>query len=249
MFRFFSFFVGSFFLFFSIAEGIDRRKNNPEYQHMFALGEECNTAKITWHDYGLVYAKYLSHLRNKPIKFLEIGILHGDSVKMWERYFPKGDLHFVDKTFERITYFSKRSSYYLADQKIPEELRKVIKETGSGFDVIMDDAGHHSEGQITSFIELFPHLKSGGLYIIEDLHTSYWKRYGGHGNHKNPVAGSGSIIEFLQNLIHDVNFVGANTGRSNFPLLSENYKANLSYYQKHIYSIHFYDSVCIVIKR
>lgn len=238
------------FSYFSLSEAIDRRQNNAEYKHLITLGNASGSAKFTWHDYGLVYSQYLSPLKNKPIKLLEIGILNGDSVKLWEDYFPMAELHFIDCTMENVTYFSKRSRYLLADQGNPEDLQKVIEITGGEFDVIIDDGGHMMGQQITSFIELFPHIKSGGMYIVEDLHTSYWQGYGGgEGTQEKPLAGERTAIAFFQNLVHDINFIGANAGRVNYELLSENYKETLSYYQKTIYSIHFYDSMCIIIKR
>ncbi|NGX37151.1 MAG: L-olivosyl-oleandolide 3-O-methyltransferase [Chlamydiae bacterium] len=238
-----------FFSYFSASEAVDRRQNNAEYDHMFALGVASSCDKATLHDYPLVYSEYLSPLKNKPIKLLEIGILHGKSVKLWEDYFPNAELHFIDRSMEYVTYFSKRSHYHLADQGNPEDLKRVIETTGGEFDVIIDDGGHCMKQQIVSFIELFPHIKSGGMYIVEDLHTSYWNVYGGGGTQENPSAGEGTAIAFFQNLVHDVNFVGANTGRVNYELHSESYKQTLSYYQKNIYSIHFYDSMCIIIKR
>lgn len=237
------------FCYFYDAKAVDRKKNNPEYKHLITLGNASGSAKFTWHDYGLVYSQYLSPLKDKPIKLLEIGILNGDSVKLWENYFPKAELHFIDCSMARVTYFSKRSHYHLADQGNPDDLKKVIEITGGEFDVIIDDGGHCMDQQITSFIELFPHIKSGGMYIVEDLHTSYWLDFGGAGTQENPLAGEGSAITFFQNLVHDINFIGANAGRVNYELLSENYKKTLSYYQKNIYSIHFYDSMCIIIKR
>ncbi len=37
------------------------------------------------------------------------------------------------------------------------------------FDIIIDDASHASHHQQNGFLEMFPKLRSGGLYIIEDL--------------------------------------------------------------------------------
>jgi len=235
--------------YFSVSEAIDRKTNNPEYKHLINLGIASGSAKFTWHDYGVVYSQYLSPIKNKPIKFLEIGILHGDSVKFWEAYLPNAELHFIDHSMAYVNYHSKRSKYHLADQGNPADLKKVIEITGGEFDVIIDDGGHTMSQQITSFIELFPHIKSGGMYIVEDLHTSYWSDYGQPGTQEHPLTGEDSAITFFQNLVHDVNYIGANTKRVNYELLKESYKAKLSYYQKNIYSIHFYDSMCIIIKR
>ncbi|MEL7432119.1 MAG: class I SAM-dependent methyltransferase [Chlamydiota bacterium] len=223
-----------------------------EYTFMDQLAVEAGTAKSSlYHDYMRVYSKYFASLRNQPIKFLEIGILHGQSVQFWERYFPKGTLHFIDSSFDRIDYFSTRSTYHLADQANALDLRKVMKDSGGDFNIIIDDGGHVANQQITSFLELFPHVKSGGMYIIEDLHTSYWKNYGGSdaGSAESPIPGEKSAITFLQGLIHDLNFVGARTGIADHRKLSPELKASLSYTKAHIDSMHFYDSLCIILKK
>jgi hypothetical protein len=121
-----------------------------------------------------VYANYFHHRRNEPIKLLEIGIHKGNSVLLWENYFPLGGLHFIDIRFDDIEYYSDRSRYYLADQANVEDLNRVIKESGGCFDVIIDDGGHFMNQQITSFVHLFPHLNPGGLYIIEEWCRRLW---------------------------------------------------------------------------
>jgi len=71
----------------------------------------------------------------------------------------------------------------------------VLHALGS-FDVVVDDGGHHSFEQIASFSELFPRLRTGGWYFIEDLHCSYVEMYQDDG----PTA-----IGFLKTLFDDVN--------------------------------------------
>lgn len=160
---------------------------------------------------------------------------------MWEEYFKSAELHFMDITDQGIQYFSKRSHYHLCNQENAEQLQGFVKTTGGDFDIIIDDGGHTMKQQITSFSVLFPHVKSGGMYIIEDLHTSYWERYGG-GRKK-------TTINFLKTLIDDVNYVGAKTSRASHLNLSPAILEDLNIYKEKIYSIHFYDSVAIIIKR
>ena len=160
---------------------------------------------------------------------------------MWEEYFPNADLHFIDITFDNVQYRSDRSRYYLCDQNNSAQLLDFIQSSGGNFDVILDDGGHTMSQQITSFCTLFPHVKSGGMYIIEDLHTSYWSLFGG--------GGADSTIHFLKSLIDDVNYVGAKTSGASHRDLPSSLLDELNLYQKQIYSIHFYDSVAIIIKR
>jgi hypothetical protein len=216
--------------------------NQEEYRYLneIALKTEADKGS-NYHNYTEFYSQYLSPLKEKPIKFLEIGIFRGASVKMWEKYFPNADLHFIDITFQNVEYFSNRSHYHLCDQSNPDQLKQFIHSTGGDFDVILDDGGHTMVQQITSFCILFPHIKNGGIYIIEDLHTSYWSSYGG--------GGPDSTVNFLKKLIDEVNYVGAKTARASHLNLCPAILSELNIYQKQIHSIHFYDSAAIIIKR
>lgn len=219
-------------------------ENQEKYHEMDAIACEVGADKGSfYHDYTRVYSKYFSPFREAPIKFLEIGLYKGSSAHLWEQYFPKAELHFMDICFDLVEHSSGRSMYHLVDQSKPDQLKGFIQDVGGGFDIILDDGGHTMNQQITSFKELFPHVKSGGMYIIEDLHTSYWKSFGG-GNPRGP-----NTISFLKGLIDDVNYVGATSAKAKHIDMPEELENKLSYYQKEIESIHFYDSIAIIFKR
>lgn len=225
-----------------------------EYQYLDAIAVAVDASQTSGkgsngHNYTEIYAQYFAPLKNKPIKFLEIGIFQGNGVKMWERYFKKGDLHFIDISFDQVSYFSKRSHYYLADQSNPADLLRVMDMTGGDFDLIIDDGGHTMKQQLVSFTTLFPYLKSRGMYVIEDLHTSYWKEYQGGGSLRFPKSGPKTCVQFLKDLVDEVNFVGARTGLASHINIPKEIERELNDYRKNIYSIHFYDSLCVIIKR
>ncbi len=216
------------------------------------IGKDCQTDKFSSHDYLSIYESYFVQLRDKPLKFLEIGFFVGASARMWDQYFPNATLFFIDKEEDFFKKYSQglssRCNFYICDQSEEADLLKFIQDVGGRFDVILDDGGHTMNQQITSFKVLFPYVKSGGIYIIEDLHTSYWESFGGLGSVGNPVASEKSTIRFLQSLVDDVNFIGATTGYADRKLCSAHIKNNLNYYQKHIKSIHFYGSLCFILK-
>ena len=130
---------------------------------------------------------------------------------MWENYFTQAELHFIDITDSKILYHSDRSTYHFLDQSNVKQLKDFVKSTGGNYDIIIDDGGHTMAQQKISFVNLFPAVKNGGMYIIEDLHTSYWSIYGGGGTPEKPSANNASMTVFLQKLVDDVNFVGART--------------------------------------
>lgn len=87
---------------------------------------------------------------------------------------------------------------FTGDQADIKFLETFISASGGGFDVIIDDGGHTMNQQITSFNRLFPIVKPGGIYFVEDLATSYMEGYGGK-------KGSGTMMEMVQELLDDLN--------------------------------------------
>lgn len=219
-------------------------KTNPEaYRHLDDIALKTGTDKgSNFHDYMEAYSQHFDAIKDEPIKFLEIGIYEGSSVKLWEEYFKNAELHFIDVSLGAVKYHSTRSHYHIARQEVACDLYQFIKAAGTGFDVMIDDGGHTMKQQITSFIYLFSHLKSKGVYVIEDLHTSYWSS-------KDQSIRNETTIAFLKNLIDKVNFVGVSTGCASHRNLSDTVIKKLDIYKKTIQSICFYDSLVFITKR
>ena len=142
------------------------------------LAEKHGTDKAE-HGYCEIYEPLLGHLRDEPIKLLELGVWKGASVHMWDDYFTNADsdLCFIDKDITRVeakTSLSERVRLYRSDQtEWPLALRGWVP------DIIIDDASHHSGKTISTFITFWPALRPGGLYIVEDTAASYHPDYGG----------------------------------------------------------------------
>lgn len=217
--------------------------NQQEYKYLDELALPCTDKSSSFHDYMEVYSHYFHAIKDKPIKFLEIGICRGGSVQLWENYFKNAELHFIDLNLDLLSYSAKRAKYHLLDQSNIEQLHDFVNKTGGQFDVILDDGGHTMVQQLTSFKVLFPHLKSGGLYIIEDLHTSYWPTFGG--GLKQPQ----TTVEFIKSLVDDVNFIGERMGRASRRQDLTSVQNELTLYRDQILGIHFYTSVCVIIKK
>jgi hypothetical protein len=120
-----------------------------------------------------IYDKYLSGLREQPIKLLEIGVRDGCSHRMWREYFPKAMIYGIDIDPRCKQYQSDRIKIFVGSQSDAEITNAAVKDAGGQFDVILDDGSHVNELTIKSFNLLFPHVRAGGLYIIEDLGCSY----------------------------------------------------------------------------
>jgi len=125
------------------------------------------------HRYTPVYHRYLAELRGDPIALLEIGIGGGQSISMWRDYFRSAHIYAVDvDDYSHLD--GERVTTIVADQSDRRDLGRAMETIGRELDVIIDDGGHYMNQQQISLGFLFPHVRPGGLYAIEDLNTSYW---------------------------------------------------------------------------
>ena len=119
-----------------------------------------------------VYEPYFKPLRAKPINFLEIGVLGGCSLRAWREFFPNGKIFGLDIDPGAKRHASERIDITIGSQSDERVLSEVLSKV-DGFDVVLDDGSHATEHMQTSFKHLWPKVKPGGLYIIEDLGSTY----------------------------------------------------------------------------
>ena len=110
-----------------------------------------------------------------PSILLEIGVLKGGSHRSWKELFPQCRVVGIEID-PSIADTNKDIEIYTGDQKDQLFLTHVIDMIGSP-DIIIDDGGHSRSQQVGSFVHLWQYLKSGGVYIIEDLETSFLDAY------------------------------------------------------------------------
>jgi hypothetical protein len=126
--------------------------------------------------YVNVYGPILAPLRSKPIKLLELGVLAGESLRLWQEYFWNGTIVGLDLRPVTINDPMERIFVYQGAQQDTALLSRIAQERASdGFDIIIDDASHIADLTRISFWHLFDnHLKPGGLHVVEDWGTGYW---------------------------------------------------------------------------
>jgi hypothetical protein len=144
------------------------------------------------HNYLEFYEIFLAPMRDDSLTILEVGVLNGASLRMWEEYFPQARIVGADilpdlKRFERGRILIEQM-----DQSNIEQLTAVASKHGP-FDIIIEDGSHMWEHQTTSLRTLFPFVKNNGLYIVEDLHTNYGPM---EANYRGVA--STSCVEFLK---------------------------------------------------
>jgi hypothetical protein len=123
-------------------------------------------------NYTEVYEYFFYPLKDTLKKYFEIGIESGASLFMARDYFPNAMIYGID-IVDSSKLNSDRIKTFVADQTKRENLKDFIKMYGKDYDLIIDDGGHSMEMQQVSFGYLFPYVKPGGIYIIEDVHTSF----------------------------------------------------------------------------
>lgn len=161
------------------------------------------------HWYTPHYDRYFSHLRDQPVRLLEIGIggywepkQGGASLRMWKHYFRRGLVHGLD-VYDKQGLDEPRLRTHKGDQGDAEFLNGLADEIGP-LDIVIDDGSHLNEHVLASFHALFPRVRPGGLYVIEDVQTAYWPGWGGLDSdaHDGSATSMGLVRTLIDGLHH-----------------------------------------------
>lgn len=130
-----------------------------------------------WIHYFDIYQRFLSPYVGRPVRVLEIGVFHGGGLDQLRAFLgPEAVLVGMDIDPAAQAACRGKFDVVVGDQTDPDFLARVVAEYGP-FDVIIDDGGHTMAQQRISAELLFPGLAAGGIYVVEDCHTSYWPEY------------------------------------------------------------------------
>ncbi len=138
------------------------------------LGLRMGTDKGTDHSYLEVYEQLFDSLRQRPMAMLEIGVHRGASLRMWRAWFPDARISGMD--ISPVAAVVPDCEVITASQTD----RAVIEAqwADESLDLIIDDGSHRLEHQLLSLCYLWPKLKPGGFYVIEDItHASHLKHF------------------------------------------------------------------------
>src|SRR5258706_12579694 len=131
------------------------------------------------HHYFDIYHNHFSRFRDLPITILEIGVYKGGSLQMWKNYFgDKAKIYGVDIDPQCKELEEDQIKIFIGDQANREFVRELRDEIGT-IDILIVDDEHTMPQQITTFEELYPAVSEIGVYLVEDLNTSYWEGYAG----------------------------------------------------------------------
>lgn len=218
---------------------IDDFRAFPNSKNLSQLARIYRSDKVTGHNYTPHYHNHFRKFKSKRIKLLEIGVggykdpyAGGNSLRLWKKYFPLGKIFGLD-IYEKSALEENRIKIFRGSQ-IDEDFLMEVVERINGLDIIIDDGSHYNTDVIKTFKILFPKLKDGGIYVIEDTQTSYWENYGGDSRDlKNP----GTIMNFFKDLIDGLNHK---------EFVDKDYIP--SYFDRKITGMHFYHNLIFIYK-
>jgi hypothetical protein len=193
---------------------------------LFEIYSRTPYLSIKYDSYFQVYEQVFSQYVDKEITFVEVGIYNGGSLFMWREYFgPRARIIGIDLNPAARQWESHGFEIFIGSQSDPEFWRDFYAKVGR-VDVLLDDGGHTNRQQIITVHESLPHIKDGGVLLVEDVHASYMREFG------NP---SGySFINFAKHLVDGVNSRAGSVA-----------KARNDYAQR-VYAVSFYESIVVL---
>ena len=155
------------------------------------IGAKHDTDKLP-HGFLRAYSARFGHLRHEPITLLEIGTWQGAGVRMFREFFdhPGTKIVGIDHKPEWTPGPDDRITIEVGKQ---EDIRfqEDFGRRHGPFDVVIDDGGHKPHQHLCSLLALWPHVKRGGWYIVEDMHTIFNPCW-------NPTMTERTILDWIQ---------------------------------------------------
>ncbi|KAM3569605.1 hypothetical protein VYU27_008298 [Nannochloropsis oceanica] len=214
-----------------------RIENEPEVNELFTwfTDRQKGPGAHKWSTYLDAYHRHFNRFRTQAkITMVEVGVQSGGSIEMWRSYFGADKLNYIgiDINPECKQFEKDGVRIVIGNQGDPAFWEQFKKEIPDELDIFVDDGGHTMNQQIVTFDKMFWGVRDGGIYLCEDLHTSYWQEYeGGYLNNN-------SMIEKSKTLIDTINAWHSKEAGLQVNSLTRN-----------IRGLHFYDSMIFIDKR
>jgi hypothetical protein len=189
-----------------------------------------------WRHYLEVYHRHFASFRGRRPVVIEIGVYHGGSLQMWKHYFGAGARIVGVDVDPRCRELAEESIDIMIGDQADRAFHAEIRKRYPHVDIVIDDGGHTMEQQIVTFEELYPHVQPHGVYLCEDLHTSYIARFGG------ALRKGGTFVERSKLLIDSLHGFWQDAPEVDKALRSDAFTRSA-------FGLHFYDSVVVIEKR
>jgi glycosyltransferase involved in cell wall biosynthesis len=201
-----------------------------------------------WSSYLAEYERIFDEYRDKPVRLLEIGVQNGGSLEIWSKYFSNAEKIVgcdINPDCGRLNYEDLRIALVVGDITF-NGVQKTILTHAPVFDVIIDDGSHRSGDIVKTFAWGFSRLADGGVFIVEDLHCSYWKDF--EGGLFDPFS-SITFFQYLTDIINYEHWGSEKARREVLGVFFEKYGFWMEEESlQHIHSIEFINSMCIIRK-
>ena len=191
------------------------------------------------HGYCATYEKYFEPMRDKDITLIEAGVggyqypdRGGNSARMFREYFTRARII----TFDIHPKHPINGVEVLQGGQVDAEFINGLPEC----DVFIDDASHQNQLTVKTFHLAWSKVKAGGLYIIEDVHTSYWDEHGYGGDANVFELNSQTTMNEFLFMAHMLNREHIKYDRAPIPF--KQYPNNVAF-------IHFYSKLIVVGKQ
>lgn len=173
--------------------------------------------------YFQVYDELFGPYVGKPITFVEVGVLNGGSLFMWREFFgPQARIIGVELNPLAKKWEEHGFEIHTGSQADPDFWKQFFAKVGP-VDILLDDGGHFHDQQIITTVEAIPHIKDGGLLVVEDVHTSYMPKFNSPSRY--------SFINFAKSIADRIN--------ARFPGLD----ISTQELGKNVFSVAFYESI------
>lgn len=199
-----------------------------------------------WHHYFPVYETYMQKYRDTAPKMLEIGVWRGGSARMFADWLGAGThITGVDVDPSCAAYSVPGIDILIGDQSDRAFLAQLAAEHGP-WDIILDDGGHTDRQILTSFEVLFPHLKDGGVYLIEDTHA-HWLASSFRDHPKGH-----NIVHLVAELFSEMHRWTGNAQKFeawHVPPPDRKAPTPAPYFTSHVAGVHLFDSLVVIDKQ
>ena len=161
------------------------KRGEQQIMRLCDLHLNFSTDKGTQHSYIDYYDELFEGIKNDKLNIMEIGVLFGGSLKMWEAYFVNSQIYGMEDFSQETGQGYYNNKIVIVEDVIQdlekhdritllniscEDTEKVEYETSSiEFNVIIDDASHDPDQQRLNMSTLLKKVCKGGLYICEDV--------------------------------------------------------------------------------
>jgi len=123
-----------------------------------------------YRDHLSLYEKWFSPFQVDEFSLLQIGVREGDTLKLWRDTFPNAKIFGIDIVQDCYLEGESRITTIIGDAGNLTFLKQMMPLPN--LKIIIDDAGHQYDQQITSFKFFSPQLPIGGIYVMEELGES-----------------------------------------------------------------------------